>query len=201
MATDLPQLAAGPESVVSPSGTEAPTLGVDAPEPTPIHRTFAFADLCGFTRHLERKGATAAIDLLTEFRAVTREVAGRRGVRIAKWLGDGVMCVAVDGGPLAATAVELTARFEDRDLRLRAGLASGSCLLFEADDYIGGPINLAARLTDVARPGEVLADENTASLAPDWVDVSRARSPRLHGFGRVRGIRSLALSRDLVAAA
>jgi class 3 adenylate cyclase len=48
-------------------------------------------------------------------------------------------------------------------------------------------------LSDAAGPGEVLADANTASLAPDWVDVGKARSRRIHGFGKVEDIFSLGL--------
>ncbi len=168
------------------SGTDLPpTAAVD---PAPVHRTFGFSDICGFTSYLEREGPLAAVRLLTEFRASAREIAARRGVRIAKWLGDGVMFVSVDGGPLLATAVELTSRLETSGLDLRSGVATGSCLLFEADDYIGHSVNLAARLCDLARPGEVLADENTATLAPHWVRVGKPRRKHLPGVGKVEGI-------------
>ena len=120
--------------------------------------------------------------MLRTFRDLARVVAARRGVRIAKWLGDGVMLVGVDAGPVSATAVELTSRIEAEGIALRGGVASGSCLLFEGDDYIGRCVNLASRLSDVAKGGEVLADANTASLAPDWVRVGRPRSRRIHGL-------------------
>jgi class 3 adenylate cyclase len=174
-------------------GTEAPPAQSTVDEPSTVHRSFAFLDVCGFTKYTERCGNLEAIGLLRTFRELTRDVAARRGVRIAKWLGDGVMLVSVDAGPVAATAVELSSRIEAEGIALRGGVASGSCLLFEGDDYIGRCVNMASRLSDVAGPGEVLSDGNTASLAPDWVSVGRPRSHRIHGFGKVGDISSLGL--------
>jgi class 3 adenylate cyclase len=172
-------------------GIEAPPGNLDNEEPSTVHRSVAFLDVCGFTRYTEKRGNLEAVRMLRTFRDLARLVAARRGVRIAKWLGDGVMLVGVDGGPVVAAAVELTSRIEDEGIALRGGVASGSCLLFEGDDYIGRCINLASRLSDAASPGEVLADTNTASLAPEWVSVGRPRSRRIHGFGKVSDITAL----------
>jgi adenylate cyclase len=177
------------------SGTDLPPTA--AADPSPVHRAFGFSDICGFTTYLEREGPLAAVRLVAAFRTSAREVAARRGVRIAKWLGDGVMFVSVEAGPLLATSVELTNRMKSTGLDLRSGVATGSCLLFEADDYIGHSVNLASRLCDLAGPGEVLADENTATLAPDWVQVGPPRRKRLPGVGRVEGICTLRLDADL----
>ena len=177
------------------SGTDLPPL--DAADPAPVHRAFGFADICGFTAYLEREGPLAAVRLVASFRSSAREIAARRGVRIAKWLGDGVMFVSVEAGPLLATTVELTSRMKSTGLDLRSGVATGSCLLFEADDYIGHSVNLASRLCDLAGPGEVLADENTATLAPDWVQVGPPRRKRLPGVGKVEGICTLRIESDI----
>ena len=177
------------------SGTDLPPL--DAADPSPVHRAFGFADICGFTVYLEREGPLAAVRLVSTFRASAREIAARRGVRIAKWLGDGVMFVSVEAGPLLATTVELTSRMKTTGMDLRTGVATGSCLLFEADDYIGHSVNLASRLCDLAGPGEVLADENTATLAPDWVQVGPPRRKRLPGVGKVEGICTLRFESDI----
>jgi class 3 adenylate cyclase len=172
-------------------GVEAPPGHLSTDEQSTVHRSFAFLDVCGFTKYTEKHGHLEAVRLLRTFRDLTRVVTARRGVRIAKWLGDGVMLVGVDAGPVAATAVELSSRIDDEGIALRGGVASGSCLLFEGDDYIGRCVNLASRLSDVASAGEVLADANTASLAPEWVDVGRPRAQRIQGFGKVPDISSL----------
>ena len=172
-------------------GIEAPPGQSSADEPSTVHRSFAFLDVCGFTKYTEKHGNLEAVRMLRTFRDLTRVIAARRGVRIAKWLGDGVMLVGVDAGPVLAAAVELTSRIEAEGIELRGGVASGSCLLFEGDDYIGRCVNLASRLSDAAGPSEVLADVNTASLAPAWVEVGRPRSHRIHGFGKVPDITTL----------
>ena len=48
-------------------------------------------------------------------------------------------------------------------LPLRAGIAAGPVILFEGDDYIGNAVNLAARLADLAEPGQVLAPADIVS--------------------------------------
>ena len=61
-----------------------------------VPRTFIFVDLSGFTHFTETQGDDAAGRLLAAFRSVARDVASERGVRIAKWLGDGLMIVAME---------------------------------------------------------------------------------------------------------
>ncbi|MGA0220675.1 MAG: adenylate/guanylate cyclase domain-containing protein, partial [Ilumatobacteraceae bacterium] len=61
-----------------------------------VPRTFVFLDLSGFTNYTAAYGDDAAGRILSTFRTLVREVASERGVRIAKWLGDGCMIVSVD---------------------------------------------------------------------------------------------------------
>jgi len=72
-----------------------------------VHRSFAFVDVSGFTALTELEGDERAVDVLTAFRVLLRDICARRGVRIAKWLGDGVMLVCVDTRPLLETVLEL----------------------------------------------------------------------------------------------
>ena len=72
-----------------------------------VHRSFAFVDVSGFTALTELEGDERAVDVLTAFRALLRDICSRRGVRIVKWLGDGVMLVCVDTRPLLETILEL----------------------------------------------------------------------------------------------
>lgn len=176
------------------SGMELPEFLPDSTGPQAVDRTFAFLDLCGFTAFTEAEGAKQAVEVLGEFRTCVRQLAARRGVRIAKWLGDGVMLVSTDPGPMVATVSELLARLDHGPLRVRAGVASGECLLFEGDDYIGRPVNLAARLSDQARPGQILADGDVALMAPGWVEVVDRGTRRIKGFGKVRDVREVRMA-------
>jgi adenylate cyclase len=108
-----------------------------------------------------------------------REVASEHGVRIAKWLGDGAMFVSTEGPALVSAIIALQRQAAGEvHLPIRAGVSGGDVILFEGDDYIGGPVNLAARLSDVAAPGEVLASADMAAFVPEE-GAARAVDPRL----------------------
>lgn len=133
-----------------------------------VDRTFAFVDLCGFTRFTESQGDEEAVYVLTGFRAVLREVASDHGVRIGKWLGDGAMLVAPEPNFVVEGILELQRRVDIAGVGLpvRCGAARGRVILFEGDDYIGSPVNLAARLCDSAAPYEVLASADLSDVVP-----------------------------------
>ena len=122
-------------------------------------RTFAFIDLSGFTRFTDLMGDKAALEEINTFRAIVREIASRKGIRIAKWLGDGAMLVAVEPETATEAIMEMQGRMGEihENLSMRAGLASGHVLMVDGEDHIGKAVNLAARLCGLADPGEVLA--------------------------------------------
>jgi len=179
-------------------GTAPPSRGIEAPREIAqsialVDRAFAFVDLCGFTRFIAANGEHAAIDTLSRFRSLARDIAVRRGVLVAKWLGDGAMIVGVEVGPTLATAAELIGRYDGSTLALRGGFAHGQALIMDGDDYIGRPTNLAARLCQVARPEELLAVGYPAATLPPWIKVLGIRSVTLPGLGRVRRAQRLGL--------
>ncbi len=126
-----------------------------------VHRSFAFVDVSGFTAMTEMEGDERAVDVLTAFRSLLRDICSRRGVRIAKWLGDGVMLVCVDTRPLLETILELHYVVREvgaiETVSIRSGVTCGDVILMEGDDYIGHCVNVAARLCDLASAGEALA--------------------------------------------
>jgi adenylate cyclase len=187
MAPDIPVLDpnfARPEPIGR--GTEHPSL-LPRIGHLLVERTFIFTDLSGFTSFTERHGAHRAAALLAEFRSVTRDIAAKRGVRVAKWLGDGSMLVGVEATPAIALGAHLISHFRDTDVRVRVGITTGIALLFEGDDYIGQPVNLAAKLCSLAQPGEMLADCATEGL-PDWVHSIGEVTMHVRGMGDVPGI-------------
>ena len=165
-------------------------------EPLAVERTFAFLDITGFTRFCDQNGEHAAIEILTRFRTIVREVAARRGVRTAKWLGDGVMIVGVEEAPVIATVAEAVVRCERIRLDTHAGIAGGTVLLFEGDDYVGRPVNLAARLCDAAEPGEVLASGLTGAM-PSWIVSTGTLTVHIAGVGDVSGVSALAVTESV----
>jgi adenylate cyclase len=149
-----------------------------------VPRTFAFVDLSGFTRFTDLHGDDEAVAVLAQFRTAVRSTASDVGVRVAKWLGDGAMLVAVEGPALVSAVVELQERFTlDGLLPVRAGLAWGRVILFEGDDYTGGAVNLASRLCDLAQPFEVLATAEVAHELPAAVSALPVGAKQIPGFG------------------
>jgi class 3 adenylate cyclase len=183
-------------------GTASPLRGLEAPRDVanaiePVNRAFAFLDLCDFTAFMVTHGEHAAIDAISRFRSLTRELTVRRGVRVGKWLGDGAMLIGVDVGPTIATAAELIARYDCDPLALRGGVAHGQVLIIDGDDFIGRPVNLAARLCQTASPGELLGYGYQASVLPSWVTVLGARDVTLRGIGRLPHVQQLGVLSDL----
>ena len=133
-----------------------------------VERAFAFLDISGFTAFTDQRGDASSVNALADFRLVVREVSSHSGVRIAKWLGDGAMFVGVETEPLisAILAIGVQLRASGFPLPLRAGIASGAVILFEGDDYIGTPVNLASRLCAEALAGETLVTAVVAASAP-----------------------------------
>ncbi len=149
-----------------------------------VPRTFVFVDLSGFTNYTAAFGDDAAGRILSTFRGIVRTVASDRGVRIAKWLGDGCMIVAVDQRDAIDFVLDLEQRATDvcAPLTIRAGLATGHALLFEGDDYIGSAVNMAARLCDYARGVQVLMPTMQLERLPEGVSAESYGEIELRGF-------------------
>ena len=146
-----------------------------------VERWFSFVDLSGFTSFGDQFGDDESVRVLTAFRAAVRQVATDYGVRIAKWLGDGVMLVCVTTRPLLETILELHYVVGEvagpvASVSIRSGITSGEVILMEGDDYVGHCVNVAARLCDQAVAGEALAAPAVLEHLPSWgVTVAEAR--------------------------
>ena len=149
-----------------------------------VDRSFAFVDLCGFTRFTDAHGDEEAVAVVTRFRAAVREIASEHAVRVDKWLGDGAMFVSTDDRRLLNALLELMGRVDNTEvaLPLRAGASKGPVILLEGDDYVGGAVNLAARLCSAADPGELLATSPLVDAVPSWAEVVRVGALAVPGF-------------------
>jgi class 3 adenylate cyclase len=157
-----------------------------------VPRTFLFLDLSGFTNYTAAYGDDAAGRILGTFRTLVREVASERGVRVAKWLGDGCMVVAVEQQAAIEFVTDLANRAASvcAPLTLRAGLATGHALLFEGDDYIGSAVNMASRLCDRAQNVDVLMPTMQLERLPEGVSAQHVGEIELRGFpGRIGVVR------------
>jgi adenylate cyclase len=156
-----------------------------APLPGARHITVAFADLVGFTRLGEEVPPEELGQLANRLTDLARDVAAPP-VRFIKTIGDAVMFVCPDPAPLLDAVLKLVEITDsDNDFpRLRAGIASGSAVS-RAGDWFGSPVNLASRVTAVARPGAVLAAESTR----DELGEGAGFSWSFAGARRLKGIK------------
>ncbi len=142
-----------------------------------------FADLVGFTK-LGEEIAPEELGLVAGRLEEMATAVAEPPVRLVKTIGDAAMLVCDDAGAMIGATLRLLEASEEEGEefpRLRAGIAFGS-VLAQAGDYYGRPVNLASRITGVAKPGSVLTDTAGRKAAPEGFSYSFAGERRLKGF-------------------
>ncbi len=147
-----------------------------------------FADMTGYTSLTRRVSARTLTEILETFESIASDLAAENGGRIVKTLGDEVMFVADTAADAAEIALSLLDRAEGdkRMPSLRTGLAAGEVLTRFGDVY-GPVVNIASRLTTVAKPGSVLVDRMMASAleADGRYSVRPTRRASVQGYSRL----------------
>jgi adenylate cyclase len=141
-----------------------------------------FADLVGFTRMGVQVDAQELGGVAGRFAELANEVT-TGPVRLIKTIGDAAMFVSPDPMAMVNVALALGEAMREAEMpSMRAGLALGPTLL-RAGDYYGHSVNLASRVTGVARPDSVLCTHEVRDAATDEFDWSFAGKHRLKGVG------------------
>jgi len=137
-----------------------------------------FLDISGYTRLTEERGDEAAADLAARLAALVRRSSQEHGGEPVKWLGDGVMFYFPDPGQGVLAALDMVEGVATHDLPpARVGIQAGP-VVFQEGDYFGRTVNIAARIAEYARPGEVLVTE-------DVVDAANGTSVKFTEIGAV----------------
>jgi adenylate cyclase len=142
-----------------------------------------FADLVGFTRLGEEVPPDELGRLAVRLEALAGDVA-EPPVRLVKTIGDAAMLASPEPEPLLGAALRLidAADAEGADFpQLRAGAALGQALP-RAGDWFGRPVNLASRITAVARPGSMLVERELRESTREGYRWSFAGERRLRGI-------------------
>lgn len=128
-----------------------------------LEGAIVFTDISGFTEFTALRGDEAALKLLALQDRLVHQEMGSRG-RIVKELGDGLLLWFADACDAIETALNLQERFEehssseDLPLWVRVGIHFGHPAR-RGQDLIGHDVNIAARIVELAAPGEVLVSE------------------------------------------
>jgi len=149
--------------------------------------TVGFADIVGFTALSNTLTEDRIGDLVELFEMRCADVVATQRGRIIKSIGDSVLFVNDDPVRAYDTA-EGIINVIGRDQRMpdvRVGLASGPVVM-RLGDVFGPPVNMAARLTNVARRNRIIIDAATAGLLPaDQFETRRMAARPVRGFGIV----------------
>ena len=147
-----------------------------------------FADIVGFTRHSRRMTGDELSELIEMFESTVSTVIAGHGGRVIKTLGDEVLYAADDVAIAARIALDLAEGHElDEEFPdVRVGVAYGD-VLSRMGDVFGEVVNIASRLTSLAKPGRILVNREMAELLREHDDfrVRRSRTTAVRGYVRL----------------
>jgi class 3 adenylate cyclase len=179
------------------------------PAPGPVKRWVAvmFSDIVDSTRLAEEVGDDEWTDVVSRYREFVRAAFATRGGEEVGTQGDGFLAQFPSPADAVLCAVDIQRDVRDvaaagLGLRLRIGVHAGEAV-HDDGDLIGRVVNLAARVTGEAEPGEILVTEPVADyvggrlhledrglrdlrgvpqprhlLAVDWSDSDQPAAPR-----------------------
>jgi adenylate cyclase len=124
-----------------------------------------FLDITGYTRLTEERGDEAAAELAAQLANLVRQCSQEHGGTPVKWLGDGVMFYFREPAAAVLAALDMVEAVGRHDLPpAHVGIHAGP-VIFQDGDYFGRTVNLAARIAEYARPGEVLVSQEVVDAA------------------------------------
>ncbi|QIX25694.1 adenylate/guanylate cyclase domain-containing protein [Nocardioides sp. JQ2195] len=148
-----------------------------------------FADIVGYTRRTRSLSAEELAEMVERFESTVNTVISDHGGRIIKTIGDEVLFVVDEptAGGRIGLALAGAHELDDEFPEVRVGMAHGR-VLARLGDVFGETVNIASRLTSLARPGRVLADRELADALRDQETefrVRRARTTPVKGYTRL----------------
>jgi adenylate cyclase len=124
-----------------------------------------FLDLTGYTQLTEERGDEAAAELAGRLAGLVRRTSQEHDGTPVKWLGDGVMFYFRAPGDAVLAALEMVEAVGRHGLPpAHVGIHAGPVVVQDGD-YFGRTVNLASRIADYARPGEVLVSQEVVDAA------------------------------------
>ena len=154
-----------------------------------------FLDITGYTRLTQERGDEAAAELAATLSRLVQRSSVQHGGRPVKWLGDGVMFYFPDPGPGVVAALDMVDGVAGAGLPpAHVGLHAGP-IIFQEGDYYGQTVNVASRIAEYARPGEVLVSQAVV----DTVAAGNGRGATFTEIGPVE-LKGVGGAMDLFAA-
>ncbi|MQA87663.1 MAG: adenylate/guanylate cyclase domain-containing protein [Streptosporangiales bacterium] len=170
------------------SGTRALAAADEEMSPGRTQLAVGFADLVAFTRLVRELDEKSLAEVVEGFESMAADAIAAVGGRLVKTLGDEVLFVADTPQVGAEVAVEIAdaVGIDPGFTDVRVGVAYGP-VLPRMGDVFGTTVNLASRLTSLARPGTVLVDRQMAGeLLDSPYEIIRIRARPARGLGMVQ---------------
>ncbi|HEY3213334.1 MAG TPA: adenylate/guanylate cyclase domain-containing protein [Actinomycetota bacterium] len=159
-----------------------------------VHRppAVSFLDISGYTRLTEERGDEAAAELATTLATLVRGSSREHGGQPVKWLGDGVMFYFPNPGDGVLAALDMVEGVAAHDLPpARVGIHAGP-VVFQEGDYFGRTVNIASRIAEYARPGEVLVSQEVVDATDlDGLGVTAIGPIELKGVSQPLNLHSV----------
>jgi adenylate cyclase len=152
-----------------------------------VRMAVGFADIVGYTRRSRGLGRAELAALVETFEATSATIVTDHDGRVIKTIGDEVLFVADDPVDAARIARALVEAEGQGFPEVRVGLAYGD-VVSRLGDVFGPVVNVASRLTSLARPGRVLVDRAMHEVLeshPEEFRVRRARTATVRGYTRL----------------
>jgi adenylate cyclase len=149
-----------------------------------------FVDIVGFTSRSKELSDLELVTWIEHFEAECSAAVNDHGGRVIKNIGDEVLFVADEAAQAAEVALLLTSRGADQEdgfPGVRAGLAYGE-VVARLGDVLGPTVNIASRLTSIARPGTVLVDDGAHTALADSASYGfrKLRRTSVKGYERLQ---------------
>jgi DNA-binding response OmpR family regulator/class 3 adenylate cyclase len=124
-------------------------------------------DIVDSTAQQVAVGERAWRQLIDRHDRVAHESITRRGGRIVKRMGAGLLATLSEPSAALESAVELVAAMADAELPVRAGMHAGVIEMADDGDVRGMTVNIAARVQAHAEPHEILVSRTIRDLLLD----------------------------------
>jgi adenylate cyclase len=159
--------------------------------------TFVFADLAGYTALTEAHGDEHAADAAVEFCEAVRRLLPEHAAEEVKAIGDALLLRASDAARAAGLAERIVCGYgwRHRGLGVRVGIHTGTAVR-RGSDWFGSAVNVASRVADAARAGEVLCTEATREAIGPAVRVRERGRRRFKNLAKAVTLYELVLTRQ-----
>lgn len=156
-------------------------------EPRPQLHTFLVADLASYTALTEAHGDEHVADVAAEFCDAVRALLDAYGAEEVEAIGDALLLRVTEPAQALHLGARIVGEFgaRDRSLGVRVAMHTGTAVR-RGHDWFGTAVNVASRIADIARSGEVLISAATRDVVAGTVLPGQLRTRGEHELKNVR---------------